>query len=236
MLYWNESEGAVSVKPGMPSSDALEIVPSIAVQLAVGDLTDATRRDAPDIVNPTPPEPMFMATCVSPNVTSVAPVTSAVPLSSRSSEIVDRFSEKSALVTLTKPPIESVRWPLTESALPLSVTVWPWTATGVDVNVGPVFLPTAVFQLIGAAPPAPLLNDTSRLVTVAVTPGIATAAPRPRPWTATQRRASPGAAGAIAATSRLPALIVRPRPLVPAISVWVLSKVSPNVTRAAPSR
>ena len=219
VLYWNVSDVATSVKPGMPCSDALEIVPSIAVQLAVGDLIDERSSEAPVMVNPTPPDPIVIATFVRPKVTSVAPDTSAVPSLFRSSEIVERASAKCALVTLTNPPIDRVKSPLTASVLPLSVTWCESTLTATGVKVLLFFVPTSVFQLIGVAPPVAPLNETSRLVTVAVTAGMAIAAPRPRPWTATHRLPSPAAAGAIAATSSEPALIVKPRPLVPAISV-----------------
>ena len=63
------------------------------------------------------------------------------------------------------------------------------------------------------------LNDTLTLETVAFTPGIVRVAARPEPCTAIHRRPSDDAAGAIAAITSVPLVIVRPKPLTPACSV-----------------
>ena len=82
----------------------------------------------------------------------------------------------------------------------------------------------------------PPLNETSTLETVAVMPGMVSVAARPVPCTAIHRRPSDDAAGAIAAISSVPFVIVSPKPLTPACSVSPPPSDRLNESSVAPVR
>ena len=143
VFTFSVSELASSVRPGMPASDALVTLPSIAVHVALLPSVvaiDASANEPPLSWMLGPPEtPSEPVTFESPRARSVAVAMSTVPSPLRSSATLLRVSTKSAWSD-RKLPTERLRCPLSERIAEVSVTcaVEPppvATSTGLGVNV-----------------------------------------------------------------------------------------------------